>query len=173
MAGSLIKLQETIISSPTASVTLTGIDSTYDVYMVKVNNCSPVTAFAKLRARVTLSGSPDSTANYDRAYKKLRSDTTFQNESGTNATYAEISSEIGTSAGENNNQILYLFNFNSTTEYAFATNEGVLGVSSITAGFQGGWVFTSTGTARDGIQLFMSSGNIDTGSSFVLYGLKK
>jgi len=167
--GKLVQVATTTVTSATASVTLTGIN-TDDVYMLAINNCSPVTAFAKLRARVTLlGGGADSTANYDRAYKKLRSDTTFQNDNSTNATYAEISSEIGTSAGENNNQILYLYNFNSTTEYAFATNECVLGVSSITAGFQGGWVFTSTGTARDGIQLFMSSGNIDVGSQFTLY----
>ena len=33
MAGSLIKIDEEIVSSAVASVTLTGIDSTYDVYM--------------------------------------------------------------------------------------------------------------------------------------------
>jgi hypothetical protein len=35
MAGSLIKIEETTVSSAVASVTLTGIDSTYDVYMVR------------------------------------------------------------------------------------------------------------------------------------------
>ena len=169
MAGQLVQVATNTVSSAVGFVTLTGIDSD-DVYMLAINNCSPVTAFAKLRARVTLlGGGADSSLQYDRAYKKLRSDTTFQNDSSTNASYAEISSEIGTLAGENNNQILYLYNFGSTTEYAFATNECVLGVSSITAGFQGGWVFTKTGTARDGIQLFMSSGNIDVGSQFTLY----
>ena len=34
MAGSLIKIAETTVSSAVASVTLTGIDSTYDVYKV-------------------------------------------------------------------------------------------------------------------------------------------
>ena len=38
MAGSLIKIDEEIVSSAVASVTLTGIDSTYDVYMVVLNN---------------------------------------------------------------------------------------------------------------------------------------
>ena len=36
MAGSLIKIDEEIVTSAVASVTLAGIDSTYDVYMVKV-----------------------------------------------------------------------------------------------------------------------------------------
>ena len=35
MAGSLIEIQKTTLSTPTASVVLTGINSTYDVYMVK------------------------------------------------------------------------------------------------------------------------------------------
>ena len=43
MAGSLIKIDEEIVSSAVASVTLTGIDSTYDVYMVRLNNVQPET----------------------------------------------------------------------------------------------------------------------------------
>ena len=42
MAGSLIKITETEITSSTASVTLTGIDSTYDVYKLVINDCIPV-----------------------------------------------------------------------------------------------------------------------------------
>ena len=38
MAGSLRKIDEEIVSSAVASVTLTGIDSTYDVYKVVINN---------------------------------------------------------------------------------------------------------------------------------------
>ena len=38
MPGSLVKIDEEIVSSAVASVTLTGIDSTYDVYMVTSNN---------------------------------------------------------------------------------------------------------------------------------------
>ena len=48
MAGSLIKIDEEIVSSAVASVTLTGIDSTYDVYMVKMNNVSVGTVNANV-----------------------------------------------------------------------------------------------------------------------------
>ena len=52
MAGSLIKIQETTVSSATASVSLVGIDSTYDVYKVVISKCVPVTdkTFLSLRA---------------------------------------------------------------------------------------------------------------------------
>ena len=38
MAGSLIKIDEEIVTSAVASVTLTGIDSTYDSYVFKFIN---------------------------------------------------------------------------------------------------------------------------------------
>ena len=66
MAGSLIKIAETTVSSSTASVTLTGIDSTYDVYKVVLNKVSVDTENSHLRFRVTVSGSPDTTSNYDK-----------------------------------------------------------------------------------------------------------
>jgi len=78
MAGSLIKVDEFTISSPVASVILGGgssgssglnasIDSTYDVYMVKYNNAGTSTDATLINSRVTVSGTPDTTANYDGA----------------------------------------------------------------------------------------------------------
>ena len=72
MAGSLIKINEAIVTIATPSVTLTGIDSNYDVYMVRVNNVAPDGANRQLYMRVTKSGTADITANYDWAYKGLR-----------------------------------------------------------------------------------------------------
>ena len=45
MAGSLIKIDEEIVSSAVASVTLGGSnwDSSYDVYMVQFSNLKPTT----------------------------------------------------------------------------------------------------------------------------------
>ena len=172
MAGSLIKIAETTVSSAVASVTLTGIDSTYDVYMVRLNNVIPDTDATSLLSRVTISGSADTSANYDRASKGLKSDATFSNFSATNDTKFDLGG-FGTGGNESANGILYCFNFNSTSEYAFITKE-ISGRSSAgnMLGVQGGGVFTSTGSARDGIQFFFSSGNVNSGS-FVLYGLKK
>ena len=42
--SALVKIDDEIItSSGTHTVTLSGIDSTYDTYMVKVNNMQPAT----------------------------------------------------------------------------------------------------------------------------------
>ena len=59
MSGSLIKIAETTVSSAVSSVTLTGIDSTFDVYMVTINNLDPDTNSQKFRIRFTVSGSAD------------------------------------------------------------------------------------------------------------------
>lgn len=175
MSGSLIKIQETTISSATSSVTLTGIDSTYDVYIVHFHNVEGDTDATYLSARVTESGTADTSANYDRVGKGLYAFSTFVNTSVSNQTSWRLNGagQSGTATGEQHNGTLYLFNFNSTSQYAYITSELS---AKIADGYlyaeQGGGVFTDTGTARDGIQFFMESGNIDNGV-FKLYGLKK
>ena len=84
MAGKLVQVATTTVSTPVSSVTLTGIDSD-DVYMVAFNNITTSTT-SFLYWRVTKSGTDDSTANYDLAMKQLSSDRAFSNFSGTNAT---------------------------------------------------------------------------------------
>ena len=174
MAGSLIKIDEEIVSSAVASVTLTGIDSTYDVYMVRVNNVIPVTA-GSFYSRVTASGTPQTTANYDYASKLLRSDTPFGNRSGTNGTELPYNSgiAIGADSTDGYNHIQHLFNFNNASEYCFTTWENnSFNHQPQLYGANGGNVHT-VAQACDGIQFFGDTGNIQTGSKFVLYGLKK
>ena len=76
MAGSLVLISEATAST-SASITLTGIDSTYDVYMLTAVGIEPDTDNTFTKLRVTKSGSPDTTSNYDLAYYILRTDTSF------------------------------------------------------------------------------------------------
>jgi len=173
MAGSLIKIDEEIVTSAVASVTLTGIDSTYDVYMVKYNNVTPTTNTNRIDFRVTVSGTPDTSANYDNAYKGLRSDSTFINGAGTNVSYYNMVNQQ-VASGKSLNGIMYLFNFNNSSEYSFWTNENAMfwSGSNHLLGQQGGAVHTVAQTC-DGVHFFASaSSNIESGT-FTLYGLKK
>ena len=171
MAGSLIKIQEEIVTSAVASVTLTGIDSTYDVYMTKMNNVAPVTNLADLQFRVTESGTPNTTSNYDQSAKLLRADTTFQNLADTNRGFWIFSGSVDNGTGENLNNIMYIFNANNSSEYTFVTIESTYIDSNNFKGIQGGGVFTSASTV-DGVNIFFDTGNIASGT-FTLYGLKK
>ena len=174
MAGSLIKIDEEIVTSAVASVTLTGIDSTYDVYMVKYNNVETDFDYSNLLIRFTkdVSGTPtpQTTANYDYASKNLRSYTSFANESATNLTLAYINSSTatGTGTGETTQTILYLFNFNNSSEYSFLTKEQVtVDLDARLIGGQGGAVYT-VAEAHNGIHFFPDAGNIASGT-FTLY----
>jgi hypothetical protein len=172
MSGSLIKIAETTVSSAVSSVSLTGIDSTYDVYMVKVSNLQCDTDVEDVKCRVTESSTPNTTSNYDRASKLLRTNSSFADQFATNETSWDMGTNIGTGTGESSNFVQYIFNANNSSEYTFMTKEvAEFNSTPELLGQQGGGVFTSTSTVN-GLQYFMDSGNIDNGS-FVLYGLKK
>jgi len=182
MAGSLIKIDEFSISSAVASVILGGgssgssglnvsIDSTYDVYVVQYFNVFMSSDGANNRIRFTVSGSADTSANYDRATKQMYTNQGFSNSSATNQTFI-TSLNLGTTQDESDNGTLYLFNFNNASEYSFITQEQIqTNNASEIAGNMGGAVLT-VAQACDGIQFSASTGNIASGT-FTLYGLKK
>ncbi len=174
MSGALIEIDKEIVTSAVSSVTLGGADwdSSYDVYMVKFSNVTATTDSTIIYARVLKSdNSADSTANYDRAIKILRTDATFNNVGQTNQSQYGIE-VLGTATGESTNGIFHLFNFNNPSEYNFCTTElsNFDNASRLIAG-QGGFVSTVSQLGK-GLQFFMSSSTIASGT-FTLYGLAK
>ena len=171
MPGSLVLIQETTVSSATASVTLTGIDSTYDVYKVVASNIVPASDSQAIRIRVGTGGTPDSDSEYDMAYKVFESNTSFGNHAEVNQT-SWRGVTYGTGTGEAGNLIIYCFNFSNASEYSFITQEEVTYTNTPhLASFTGGAVHT-VAEANNSISFHMASGNIASGT-FKLYGLKK
>ena len=174
MAGSLIKIDEEIVTSAVASVTLGGAnwDSSYDVYMVAINGVK-LASDQDLNFRVLKSSSPDTTYNYDGATKILRTDASFNASAYVNND-SWFMDFIGNGVDEMGNGILYLFNFNNSSEYSFATQEGVAIDDSnpLLKGRTGGVVHT-VASASNGLIFFgLSSVNISAGR-FSLFGLAK
>ena len=166
MAGQLIQVNTATVTVATPSVTLTGIDSD-DVYMVAYNNVLPSLDYQLLSNRVTVSGTADTTANYDWAYKLFSAAGAFSNISTTNDTDNVLATN-GTGGNESTNGIMYLFNFNNASEYSFGTVENTIRESDTNLrGIQGGYVHT-VAQACDAIQSFYASGNIASGT-FTLY----
>ena len=164
MAGKLVQVATETVSSATATVTLTGINSD-DVYMVAVNNCIPATDNVTAYMRITKSSTADTTSNYDYAYKDLKAYTTFSNNSSTNQDKLNFGN-TGTGGSEGLNTIINLYN--SSSEYSFGTQEDTMLTSAQQhRGQQGGFVHT-VASASDGVQFFFSSGNISSGT-FTLY----
>ena len=176
MAGSLIKIDEEIVSSAVASVTLGGAnwDSSYDVYKVVVSNVVTDTDTKALLFRhLDTSNNPITTSNYDVAFKVLRTDTTFENAYGSGTLAYIVDNYIGTATGEVGNGVLYLFNSNNSSEYTFHTVESTYrNNSGVLRGAQGGGVLDSA-VATKGVSIFLTSGGNIASGTFTLYGLKK
>jgi hypothetical protein len=171
MSGSLVLIDEEIVSSAVASVTLTGIDSTYDVYMLRFDNVVPATDTQVLFWRLQNSGGDVTSTNYDYAMKVLRANTAFSNFTNANQS-AFRDFTVGTGTQEQENGILYLFNFSDSSEYSFYTHETtVIDDQGGTAGMSGGGALT-VAEAHTGLTFFFGSGNISSGN-FKLYGLNK
>jgi len=168
MAGQLIQVNTTTVTVATPSVTLTGIDSD-DVYMFTANNVVCSENIRDGRLRVTKSGTADITANYDYSSYTLKSYAAGGTGANTNYTYWDrviANFQVNTS-GVSGNAIIYLYNFNSSSEYSFATFADATMYSSGLLGQQGGGVH-KVASASDGIEFFFSSGNIISGT-FTLY----
>jgi hypothetical protein len=94
----LVQVATNTVTSAVSSVSLTGIDSD-DVYMLAVHSYIPSSDNKDMRLRVLESGTANSTSNYDMGAKVLRTDTTFGNDSHTNASDLDTSTGIGNATG--------------------------------------------------------------------------
>ena len=173
MAGSLVLINEVTVTSG-ATMTITGIDSTYDVYVLEMNDVVADTDNKDLYFRFTVSGTADSSANYDYTAKEIRSDFAFQNRSSTNDTYLRTNiSGGGTGTGEAIVGSIYAFNFSNASEYSFVTIETLYWDFDPRAmSWNGGGVLTET-QATDGFTFFWESDVDFASGNFKLYGLRK
>ena len=164
----LVQVATETVTSAVSSVTLTGIDSD-DVYMVALNNVTLNTSGSGFYVRVTTSGTADSDSEYEIAYKVLRADNSFANTSNTNGNLWDLTTQY-VATGVSNNGILYLYNFNNSSEYSFITNETAFfwSGSNNLNGNQGGGVHT-VGEINDGISFLSDSGRTFESGTFTLY----
>ena len=176
MAGSLIRIQSVSTTSSVATVTLTGISSAYNVYVVEFDSVTP-DVDDTLRARVTESGTPNETANYSTASKQYNAsaETTSAGASSGGETSWNLTMGLESTITNNCNGVLWLYNFNNASSFSYMTSD-LLGWGSSTdelKGRKGGHTFESASSC-DGIKFFLNSGNnIVSGATFTLYGLKK
>ena len=180
MAGSLIKIDEEIVTSAVASVSLLGIDTTYDVYKVVWTNVLPSNNSVALWFRLKNASGDVTSSDYDYARKLLRSSSSFGNDSTTNiGAFRSFTLGTGTSSQEKSNGFSYCFNFSNSSEFSFITQEEVV-IDDVgeTSGIAGGGVLT-VAELHTGLTFFFGSagspsisGNIASGT-FSLYAIKK
>ena len=171
MAGSLIKIGNSVASGTPSVLTITGIDTTYDVYLVQVKGIIP-SSDDTIAWRITKGGSIQTDSEYDNARKDMPTTASFQDNEAQNAT--SVTNAHIESTGNGFFATFYLFNFNNSSEYSYGTFEHVAWVSTPQAfGGAGGFVHT-VASASDGLSFFFTGGaTINNGAELVLYGLKK
>ena len=170
----LVQVNSATVTSNTADVLIDGIN-TDDVYMLVASGITHTVDTAYLRYTVTkdVSGTTtkQTTSNYDFASKVLRSHTTFQNYGQQNRAemYFQGSQPVGNATGEDANCILYLYNFNNSSEFSYVTVQDISFESSHTsiAGNVGGFVYTVQ-EAHNGIAIGGDATQI-SGGTFTLY----
>ena len=170
MAGSLVQVATNTVTSAVSSVSLVGINSD-DVYMLAFNNVIGSSGNNNLEMRVTESGTPNTTSNYDWTAKKIDATTTFANQYVANLDHFYLNIQVGNDSadGEENEGIVYIYNANDSSEFTYMSQETVYlnPFSGGLNGAMGGGAFTST-SAVDGVNIFFSTGNISSGT-FTLY----
>lgn len=170
MAGRLIHVQTTEVTSAVAQVDLIGT-TTDHVYMVTFADVQPVNDGTQLISRVLVGSSPRTSASYDRAWSTF-STSSIGNQYGANETFTYVSgSQTGTGTSETNQGCLYLHNFNNASSHSMVNVYGVNeNFSQALGGLRGGWLY-KVNEACNGIRFYFASGNIAKGR-FSLYRIE-
>ena len=171
MSGALIKINEGTASNSSV-VNLDGMTTDFDVYKLTVTNMKGNTSGEDVRMRFLVSGSQDSSSNYDRSLRLLRSANAFTQQGGYNATEFDLSTNLSSSGNGTFNADIYIFSPMNTSQFtSFLTQTSTLNSTPELISFVGGGILT-VAQATNGVSMFMNSGNIAQGD-FVLYALAK
>ena len=173
MVGSLVQVDTFTISSAVSSVIIGGGSSgsssynfainTDDVYIVTYNNLYMTNDGNTTNIRFTVSGSADTTSNYDQAGQGFYTNQAFY-ESGNSDLSNYTNYGMGTTAAESQCGIWYLYNFNNSSGYSYAVHDSFsISETPEYIGNASGRVLT-VNQACDGIQYSANANNIASGT---------
>ena len=154
----LVQVATSTLTSSASTIAVNGIDDD-SVYMVACRNLIPDSTNATPLIRVNKSSSAQSDSEYDYVMKGF-STTSFTTRATTNSSEVVFIDNANTYGG---NAIIYLYNFNSSSEFSFGTVESVANVSNQQAGYVGGFEHT-VASASNGVTLLLNTGSYTSGS---------
>ncbi len=166
-------LLETQTASSSATIDFNTLPTAYQDFKVIISDVVPVTDGSILFGRLSVASVFKSGASdYGWARTQILSSGTPGDSGDAADSELELSSNIGSAAGEGGSIILTLFNPANTSNYTKILSDGVVDHDdgSFRRVMIGGRVAGTIGTsAIDGIRFLFSSGNIESGT-FTLYG---
>jgi len=159
-------VNKAVSSGSDNTLKVTGIDSD-DVYLLVLRLIQTQNNNEVISMRVTKSGTGVAN-NYHRQYQTINTAQAYYPSTNEGGTKSRIIENVDDDYG-GGQSLLYLYNFNSSSEYSFWTNENVAIVSNQTLGSQGGGVH-KIASASDGVEILgNSNGTFINGASAILY----
>ena len=175
--GSFTRLSTTTVSSSTASVTLTGMDSTYKLYLIDYSGVAPVTDSVHLQCKFSSDGGTTFHAGMGSGLRQYNGESAGTEAIGMNGSAGAVQggtftliTDCGNDADMGQCGQIWISNPASTslTKMFRSTNVGHHSSDLCWTSWIDGYVNTTT--AIDSIQFLMASGNIAKGS-FRIYGV--
>jgi hypothetical protein len=163
-AWNLVGTEEAPGGLGTATLDITGLDSTYDTYCVALSDIVPITDGVQGKLRFGDSGGID-TSGY--AYHSTDNTTTsgnYDGQSSTSTDHLRMSvSNVGATAGEGLGGIFFIHN--PADGVVKVTVTGMYVGFNVASNASGGFVIGGTNTVitLDRVQFLFSSGNVETG----------
>ena len=172
--GSLELIEEQTHSSDVSSVIFDDIkQDKYDVHFLTMNDIGmSADTLRTYKVQFYESGTLETASVYRSAFQRMRVDGTFTEYRTTANNSIFMSVGGGSATNEKAGGYMYFYNLGNSSEYSF-TNFQVW--ETQTDGVQqinfGGGVLPQTSTV-DQFKIYASNGNIETGASFSLYGIR-
>jgi len=168
-------LLQTVTASDDATLTIGSsslFTTTYKVYQIFGINVHPVNDGPEFRCRVSTGGSVQTASAYEYSRRQtIHSNSTITNRGSNSDAIVNLAESLGNGTNECHNILMTLYN---PTETTFTKNINFMSagrdLSPNTALNTGAFSFEGNENAIDGVQFFMNSGNIESGT-FKLYGV--
>ena len=176
LGGSLELIEEQTISSAVASLDFTSIKgSKYDVHLLQIGNIIPATDAQPTFLRFSNDGgsSFEAGTNYKYAFQNGGYGSgTFEEHKSTGTSAIYITNNTGNATNETINLYCYIYNANNSSEYTYATFQGVFMFTTANMVMNFGGGVYDTAETINGFQILKNSGNMTQGFA-KLYGVKQ
>ena len=172
MAGKLVQVANTLIASGSEvqSVKLESCITTDDVYMFVGRNITVGGAGGICDIQPLVDSTIDTTANIDIAWMDLRFSASFQDFGNTGQDMWRVTDGMNQSPYASN-FLMYLYNWNSSSEYAYITMNVTSHNGTQLRGYQQGGVKKET-TSYNGIEVHTNQtggGGFQAGTQFTVF----
>jgi hypothetical protein len=170
--GAGLVLIGTAVASASADLTITGLDSTYDTYLIAISDINIASDGQNMNLRLGDSSGIDSGAG-DYSYHTMHVDedsTSYAAADSAGSAQILLCIDLGNAAAEGFGAVLWLHRPGDGTTHPIIS--GTVAHITTTNDIQGGFVVgrRESVIALDRVQLLTSSGNIDTGR-MTIWGL--